>query len=164
MINIWDFQLRKSRCIVLDSEGDNDSHADMKDTLMMRWKKLLKMNLKMVGKSQYVEEKSPWSHRVVRVTCKNKRDNKTRSFSLVRLIIILYEAAYNLSSVDDIMKAAKDNLKDDTHIAKNVRMIQAALITICHGQPRVRFGELQGDIGKDDGDKGDKEHDSEKAD
>jgi hypothetical protein len=74
MINIWDFQLRKSRCIVLDSEGDNDSHADMKDTLMMRWKKLLKMNLKMVGKSQYVEEKSPWSHRVVRVTCKNKRD------------------------------------------------------------------------------------------
>ena len=164
MINIWDFQVRKSRCLVLDFEDDKCSHPEMMDTLIKRWKKLMKLNLKMVGKNAYEEEKSLWSHRVVRMTVKNKRDKNSRSYSLLRLIIILYEAAYNLSSIDDIEKAVKRNLKDDKHFARMVRLIQAALITKCHGQPRVRFGENQGDVDEHKDDKEDDEHSSEKAD
>ncbi len=37
------------------------------------------------------------------------------------------------------MKAAKGQLNDERNISRMVRLIQAALITRCHGQPRVRI-------------------------
>ncbi len=94
-LNIWDFQLRKSRCLIFNMADDKDDYDMMKDVMNKRWKKFLKVGLKMVGKYQYVEEKSPWSHEIKKVTFKGNRDKNSRSYSLVRVMIVMYHAAFN---------------------------------------------------------------------
>ncbi len=141
MLNVWDFQLRKSRCIVFDMSDDQDDFDDMKVILKHRWVSFMKLNIKMVGKCQYVEEKSPWSHKVVRVTFKNKRDKNSRSHSLMRMMIVMYDTAYHGHSIDEIVRVAKGQLNDERNISRMVRVTQAALITKSQGQSRVSIGD-----------------------